>query len=207
LLGTVGFEVLNIIAHDQTFYAGTSVASQIFQIDYIGGEITDPLNYRFTEIFADTASGTSGITIFRIDGAIDLDGDDKQDIVFVAANHDSSRPTLYVIEAQTATAVETRRTDQIPAGFSLEQNYPNPFNPTTNITFHLPMNERISLKIYNAMGQEVKKLIENEAYPGGTYTVSWEGTDNQGNPVGSGVYIYRLVYGNFSKTKTMTLVR
>jgi hypothetical protein len=171
LLGTVGFEVLNIIARDQTFYVGTSVASQIFQIDYIGGEITDPSNYRFAEIFADTVSGTAGITIFRIDGAIDLDGDDKQDIVFVAANHDSSRPTLYVIEAQTATAVETRRTDQIPAGFGLEQNYPNPFNPSTTITFSLPLNKRISLSIYNMNGQEIKKLINAEDYNQGTHSV------------------------------------
>ncbi len=94
-----------------------------------------------------------------------------------------------------------------PKDYILEQNYPNPFNPTTNITFTLPLENRISLKIYNSLGQEVKTLIDNQEYSRGPHSVIWDATDKNGNPVTSGVYIYKLVFGNFSKTKTMSLVR
>ncbi len=94
-----------------------------------------------------------------------------------------------------------------PDDYQLEQNYPNPFNPSTTITFSLPLNKRISLSIYNMNGQEIKKLIDDADYNPGTHSVQWDATDDQGKPVASGVYIYRLIYGNFSKTKTMTLVR
>ncbi|MCI0692806.1 FG-GAP-like repeat-containing protein [candidate division KSB1 bacterium] len=108
------------------------------------------------------------------------------------------------------TGVEDRQqgwTIITPDDYHLEQNYPNPFNPSTTISFSLPLNKRISLSIYNMNGQEIKKLIDDADYNPGTHSVQWDATDDQGNPVASGVYIYRLVYGNFSKTKTMTLVR
>lgn len=108
------------------------------------------------------------------------------------------------------TEVEDRQegwTIITPDDYHLEQNYPNPFNPSTTITFSLPLNKRISLSIYNMNGQEIKKLVDDQEYNPGTHSVQWDATDDQGNPVASGVYIYRLIYGNFSKTKTMTLVR
>ncbi len=94
-----------------------------------------------------------------------------------------------------------------PDDYTLEQNYPNPFNPETNIRFTLPLNKRISLKIYNTLGQEVRTLIDNEEYAQGSHTLRWDGLDNFGKPVPSGTYIYKLIFGNFSKSKTMTLVR
>jgi hypothetical protein len=94
-----------------------------------------------------------------------------------------------------------------PDDYQLEQNYPNPFNPSTNITFSLPLDKKISLRIYNSLGQEVRTLINEATYPEGTHTVQWDATDDRGNPVASGVYVYKLIFGNFSKAKTMTLVR
>ncbi|MGH7451910.1 MAG: FG-GAP-like repeat-containing protein [bacterium] len=114
------------------------------------------------------------------------------------------------ISITLTTEVEDREqgwTVITPDDYHLEQNYPNPFNPTTTITFSLPLNKRISLSIYNMNGQEIKKLIDDEDYNPGAHSVQWDATDEQGKPVASGVYIYRLTYGNFSKTKTMTLVR
>jgi hypothetical protein len=108
------------------------------------------------------------------------------------------------------TGVEDRQpgwTIITPDDYHLEQNYPNPFNPSTTITFSLPLNKRISLSIYNMNGQEIKKLIDDTDYNQGTHSAQWDATDDQGNPVASGVYIYRLTYGNFSKTKTMSLLR
>ena len=94
-----------------------------------------------------------------------------------------------------------------PDDYQLQQNFPNPFNPETNIQFSLPLNKAVSLKIYNSVGQEVRTLLANESLPQGTHTVRWDSRDNQGNQVASGVYLYKLVFGNFSKSKTMTLVR
>lgn len=95
----------------------------------------------------------------------------------------------------------------MPDDYKLEQNYPNPFNPVTNISFTLPLTKTISLKIYNSLGQEIRTLINKQEYLEGSHTVQWDGTDDEGNPVASGVYVYKLIFGNFSQSKRMTLVR
>jgi hypothetical protein len=207
LLASTGSEVLTIISDDSSFYVSTSAASEVFQIEYLGGDVADSLNYQMTRIYADKMTDPADITIFRIAGATDLDGDGKKDIVFATANHDSTRPTLFVIEKQTATGLAAEIGNQIPVEFRLEQNYPNPFNPTTTIEFNLPKEARISLKIYDARGREVKSLVENDFYFSGTHRLQWDATDNMGRTVASGVYVYRLISGKFSKSKTMSLIR
>lgn len=94
-----------------------------------------------------------------------------------------------------------------PDDFVLAQNYPNPFNPTTTINFTLPLNKVISLDIYNSLGQKVRTLINNERYTAGTHNLQWDATDQNGRKVASGVYIYKLTFGNFSKSQKMTLLR
>ncbi len=94
-----------------------------------------------------------------------------------------------------------------PEDYELAQNYPNPFNPSTTIEFTLPVRKTIRLTIYNSLGQEVRTLINHTPYPAGTHKVVWDGKDNHGNPVPSGMYIYKLVFGNFSKSRKMTLLR
>ncbi|MCD4729268.1 MAG: T9SS type A sorting domain-containing protein, partial [Bacteroidales bacterium] len=79
----------------------------------------------------------------------------------------------------------------IPLRIQLKQNYPNPFNPTTKIEYNLPMTTNVILKIYNVLGQEVKTLI-NEMQTPGTKSVIWDATNNFGEPVSSGIYIYRI---------------
>ncbi len=94
-----------------------------------------------------------------------------------------------------------------PEDYELAQNYPNPFNPSTTIEFTLPVRKTIRLTIYNSLGQEVRTLINHTPYPAGTHKAVWDGKDNHGNPVPSGMYIYKLVFGNFSKSRKMTLLR
>lgn len=94
-----------------------------------------------------------------------------------------------------------------PEDYRLAQNYPNPFNPSTTIEFALPINKQISLGVYNMLGQKVKTLVDNESYTAGTYQVQWDGTNQNGQKVASGVYVYRLTFGNFSKSMRMNLVR
>lgn len=95
----------------------------------------------------------------------------------------------------------------MPGDYKLAQNFPNPFNPTTRIEYSLPINNTVSLTVYNMLGQEIVKLVENKYTSAGSHNVMWNGTDIYGNKVGSGTYIYELKFGNFSITKTMTLLK
>jgi len=94
-----------------------------------------------------------------------------------------------------------------PNDYKLHQNYPNPFNPTTNIEFYLPVKKKISLTIYNALGQRVKTLVNNEVLNRGVHLREWDSTNESGVKVASGMYIYELKYGNFAKNKRMMLLK
>ncbi|UCG51421.1 MAG: T9SS type A sorting domain-containing protein [Candidatus Latescibacterota bacterium] len=90
--------------------------------------------------------------------------------------------------------------------FALQQNEPNPFNPTTSISFSLDREGEVSLVIYDVAGNVVTTLI-NRRIGAGTYSEEWNGRDNQGNAVSSGVYFYRLTAGNRRLTKKMVLLK
>ena len=90
--------------------------------------------------------------------------------------------------------------------FMLAQNYPNPFNPVTIIFFESPKAVQISLAIYNLRGQLVRTLVSGEALPG-RQQVFWDGTDNNGRDVASGIYIYQLNAGELKATKKMILLQ
>jgi hypothetical protein len=89
----------------------------------------------------------------------------------------------------------------IPIAFSFDQNYPNPFNPATTITYAVPQNSFISLRVFDILGNEVQTLV-NETKSAGTYTVSFDAAS-----VPSGVYFYSLEAGNFISTKKMVLIK
>ena len=98
---------------------------------------------------------------------------------------------------------------RVPEASSLSQNYPNPFNPVTDIRYQIvdcrfPIHT--TLKIYNLLGQEVRVLVDEVKEPG-YYSVIWDGKDESGLEVGSGVYFYRLAAGDFTEAKRMVLVR
>ena len=94
-----------------------------------------------------------------------------------------------------------------PDRFYLSQNYPNPFNPSTKINFELNYAELVSLKVFNALGNEVADLINEKLNPG-NYTVKFDaGNAKQGNGFASGVYFYKLTAGDYSVTKQMILVK
>lgn len=90
--------------------------------------------------------------------------------------------------------------------FALNQNYPNPFNLCTEISFQLPVETWVSLKIYNTRGQLVRSLIHRNK-ESGVYSVNWDGKDEGGNEVASGIYFYKLTAGNFSSIRKMVLIK
>ncbi len=94
----------------------------------------------------------------------------------------------------------------IPTKITLFANYPNPFNPETTIGFQLPAAGDVTLEIYTITGQLVKTLVSS-LQPAGKFTVKWNGTNQFGKPVSSGVYLYRLSVGNVVQTRKMILLR
>ena len=93
-----------------------------------------------------------------------------------------------------------------PSGFSLSQNHPNPFNPTTSFKFSLTKSARVKIDILNILGQRVKTLVDEDMRPG-AYLADWDGKDEDGNSVSSGVYFYRMQAGDFSDAKRMVLLK
>jgi len=97
----------------------------------------------------------------------------------------------------------------LPAEYSLREAYPNPFNPTTTIEYNVETAGNVSIIVYDLMGREVKELVNDFKSPlnGGTYSAMWDGTNNSGNIVSSGMYIYRMVSNDFTKTHRLTLMK
>ena len=96
--------------------------------------------------------------------------------------------------------------DNIPSDFTLSQNYPNPFNPVTKIDYTLPTRSLVSISIYNVLGHEVRRLV-NEVRDYGYHTTEWDGKDNSGNDVASGVYFTTMISKSYIQTKKMLLLK
>jgi hypothetical protein len=94
-----------------------------------------------------------------------------------------------------------------PEQYRLSQNYPNPFNPNTTIEYTIPINRRVSVKIYNINGQLVRTLLNNEFVDAGTHKVMWNGKNSNGVAVSTGMYLYSLEWAGMRKVKSMTLLK
>ncbi len=99
------------------------------------------------------------------------------------------------------TGIKNDTRTGIPGEFSLSQNYPNPFNPTTNIKFSLPKASKVTLIVYNILGQRVAQLI-NEDLNAGNYNYKFDATN-----LSSGIYLYRIQTDNYMQTKKMILLK
>ena len=116
---------------------------------------------------------------------------------------------IYLIRAYVSFKAPTgvnQTAELVPSSFKLNQNYPNPFNPTTAISYQLSASSHVSLKVYDILGKEIATLVNGQK-PAGNYKIVWDGTDNFGNKVTSGVYFYRIDTDNFVQTKKMVLMK
>ena len=105
-----------------------------------------------------------------------------------------------------ADVEDTLSNTEIPNVVSLSQNYPNPFNPVTNIDFSVDVSGMVSLKVYDISGKEVSNLFNDYLTPG-NYSIKWNATDNFGNELSSGMYIYQLNTNSGILTNRMVLMR
>jgi len=104
------------------------------------------------------------------------------------------------------TDVEAIDAPELPAHFVLSQNYPNPFNPETRIEFDLPRGSFVTFDVYNIVGRRIRNLA-NERLSAGRKVVTWDGRDDKGQLVSSGIYFYRIVADDFTATKKMILLK
>lgn len=123
----------------------------------------------------------------------------------------SARLDAAKLSDPNANAIEVSGISPLPRAFALEQNYPNPFNAATVITFSLDEASaaRIDtrLDIFNVLGQKIKTLHDGELPAQGSFSFTWDGTDNDNNGVASGVYFYRLTMGDKNESRKMVLLK
>ena len=115
-----------------------------------------------------------------------------------ASNHDSG-----TMEDLTGTDDERLI---VPENFFISQNYPNPFNPVTTISYGLPAGADVRIEIYNILGQNVRTLVD-ERQAAGYRSVIWDGNDDSGNQVSTGVYFYRIEADDYQASKKMLLIK
>jgi hypothetical protein len=99
------------------------------------------------------------------------------------------------------TGVPDLLSSRVPSEFGLSQNYPNPFNPRTTIRYEVPQKSRLTLSVYNLLGQQVSILVQGEQ-EAGHHEVRFDGSN-----LASGVYFYRLQAGSFVETKKLLLLK
>jgi hypothetical protein len=111
-----------------------------------------------------------------------------------------------LIEKGSGATLSTVKEMSVPTRYALSQNYPNPFNPETRISYDIISSGMVSIIVYDILGRKIVDLVNESKVPG-RYNVLWNGNDALGNPVGSGVYLYQLKSGQFSKTRKMVISR
>ena len=109
-------------------------------------------------------------------------------------------------DVSTSSTVWVQRSERVPSASSLAANYPNPFNPSTAIRYDLQESGPVSLRVYDITGQVVSALVSDEQ-PAGRYTITWDGRNQAGAQVASGVYLYELRAGSFRSVQKMLLMK
>jgi hypothetical protein len=133
----------------------------------------------------------------------------SHDLMFVYSDEERNLVDLQPEFANISVALSEvggNSSSMLPVKYDLKQNAPNPFNPTTVLSYDLPKASHVSLEVYNVLGQNVKTLVDTYQ-EAGTNSVMWDGTDNGGTQVASGLYFYRLTADGFQATKKMMMLK
>jgi choice-of-anchor B domain-containing protein len=156
--------------------------------------------------FSYISGGTAGVTIENTinNSKIALFGFRLEEVTASTSRNDILIAILSWFDVSTTLSQNLDNT--VPNDYRLLQNYPNPFNPTTNIQYHIPRQERVILRVFNLLGQEMTTLI-NKIQNAGIHTVTWDGRNSNRNPVPSGIYLYQIEAGSFKEVGKMMLIK
>ncbi|MCJ7459338.1 MAG: cohesin domain-containing protein [candidate division Zixibacteria bacterium] len=194
----------------KVIYTGT-LTQNWFPADYVTDSV---INIALAGADSISGSGTLVFLRFKVRSSA-LPGDSSV-IHFTKMMFNEGAPTVSIKDGVlriTPTSVHENENLNLPRDFNLGQNYPNPFNPTTTIPFRVRSLEfgagrptHTTLVIYNLLGQKVNTLLDESLKPG-LYQAIWNGKNDAGEKVPSGVYFYRLTSGSLSETRKMVLMR
>jgi len=189
------------VAHSSN---GLELAGRVPGVGYIDSLMAGEIIYRFHSAY-DTSSSEGKPVAFRHLG-------DGQVIFF-------DFPLYFIQEPQATellhkalsdfgifTSVEEEKEEKVPSSFALKQNFPNPFNSETVIEYSLPRGSHVRIAVYNILGQRVKILLDR-GQMAGRKSVVWDGKNEKGQEVSSGIYFYRIEAEEFVRTKKMLLLK
>jgi hypothetical protein len=123
----------------------------------------------------------------------------------ILANDNEGQTYTLAAEDLKLTGVAESPNQNIPNYFNLYANYPNPFNPATHIAYDLPEELKVRIEVFDLLGRQVCTLVD-ETKQAGKYLVTWNGRDQSGKVVSSGIYMYRITAGTYSATRTMVFL-
>ncbi len=207
---SVWIKASDLVPDSAAAYPGTwSVGiTPIFHSGYLSNDSYDEIGAQDL-VFKFPAVTSFGWTKYYVDVKVPADANAKALSVRI---HPYARftGTIYFddveVEVLGVTDIEDGIVNGLPKTYELRNNYPNPFNPTTTIGYVLPRSEKVTIEIYNIIGQRVRTLISS-VQQAGDHEVTWNGRDETGRMVGSGIYFYRLKAGDTSIIKKMTLLK
>jgi hypothetical protein len=228
VVGTENFQVMQSAYSNTPLYTYTFTASEVLaggQVYSLGVDLTgDNITEFYVLGFYGNAEPyrqsmkifdiTTGIVLFeRNDAAFyfsypviwDADNDGILECTFVKFDYPNFAGYIYEVY-NTSVATSLISNTPIQTTFILDQNYPNPFNPNTNINYSIDNSERVILSIYDAKGELVKTLVNEEKYAG-EYSINWDGTNHNGLKVSSGTYFYQVKAGQLIQTKKMVMIK
>lgn len=134
---------------------------------------------------------------------LQVDNSDSLAVYYIGVD---IQPSSTQIVTVSLTQVHTEDEFSAPNSYKLHQNWPNPFNPLTTIRYDIPELSSITITIYDLLGRQVRTLLDQVEEPG-YKSIQWDATNDQGQPVSAGIYLYRINVGSFTQTKKMVLLR
>jgi len=197
--GTVGFTYTPSVLANPVANAGDLLNGFAFQPNT---SVSGQVNFAFAGANSFSNDGVLAKITFDVVGK---SGDSTLLDLTSAVFNDSIAATLqdgkFIVVEPTAVK-ETRA----PLTFRLHQNYPNPFNPSTTISYEIPVATKVTLKMYNTLGQEIRLLVD-KFQPVGVYHVRWDGLDQLGQAAPAGIYIYEMRSGDFVQRRKLILLK
>jgi hypothetical protein len=176
-----------------------NIGNYLLTLKFIGR----PNQHSYSIFYAKIGEATQPGAQFLPSTIRDFNFDTKKDILLSFSIYPPPHISYILIQDTTTSGMDEDLLK--PEKFNLSQNYPNPFNPSTQVKVTVKEQRNIRLTVYNILGKEIKKLL-NENLPAGEYTIQWDGKDYEGNHLTGGVYFIQMIAGNYHKTiKTILL--
>jgi hypothetical protein len=145
-------------------------------------------------------------SIFYTATAKDFDYDGYPEILISMDSYYNGMFRIFSRIYKKSSTVDIEESKEMIVDYSLSHAFPNPFNPNTTLKFSLPKEEKVTIKVFNVLGKEIKTIL-NETRNSGETQITWDGTDNKGNQVTSGVYIINMQAGLFNQNKKAVLLK